>query len=203
MLDVEQSVTQWISDLKNGQPLAAQKLWESYFQRMVDLARRKLEGSPRSAADEEDVALSAFKSFCLRARKGQFTRLTDRENLWPLLMAITANKSVDLIRRHNSQKRGGASPDGEAEWQQHPLSELISAAPDPQFAAQLAEELQNLIAVLDSAGDPNLKQIALRKMEGESNQEIADKMGCARRTIERKLHLIGSLWAQTEESTGN
>lgn len=203
MLDVEQSVTQWISDLKNGQPQAAQKLWESYFQRMVDLARRKLEGSPRSAADEEDVALSAFKSFCLRARNGQFTRLTDRENLWPLLMAITANKSVDLIRRHNSQKRGGASPDGEAVWQQHPLSELISAAPDPQFAAQLAEELQNLIAVLDSAGDPNLKQIALRKMEGESNQEIADKMGCARRTIERKLHLIGSLWAQTEESTGN
>lgn len=202
MQDLEQSVTAWITDLKNGQPAAAQKLWESYFQRMVDMARKKLEGTPRAAVDEEDVALSAFKSFCLRAQQGQFTQLTDRQNLWPLLMAITANKSVDLIRRQNARKRGGA---GEADsgWQQHPLSELISQTPNPLFAAQLAEELQSLLAVLDDAGDPQLKQIALRKMEGQSNPDIATALQCARRTVERKLLLIGRLWATSERRQGN
>lgn len=202
--DIEQSVTAWISDLKNGQPAAAQKLWESYFQRMVDMARRKLEGTPRAAIDEEDVALSAFKSFCLRARQGQFTQLTDRENLWPLLMAITANKSVDLIRQQNARKRGGTGQTGEADgWQHHPLSELISVTPDPQFAAQLADELQSLLTVLDEAGDPQLKQIALQKMEGHSSPEIAKQLQCARRTVERKLLLIGRLWAAADEQSTN
>ena len=107
MSELEESITLWISNLNAGDGDAAQRWWESYFHRMVDLARQKLEGTPRAAADEEDVALSAIRSFCLRARDGQFTRLTDRENLWPLLMAITANKSVDLIRHQNRQKRGG------------------------------------------------------------------------------------------------
>lgn len=204
-MDVEQSVTAWISDLRQGQSQAAQKLWESYFQRMVDLARGKLEGAARVTADEEDVALSAFKSFCLRARDGQFTQLTDRENLWPLLMAITANKSVDLIRRQNAQKRGGtgaADRDSEA-WQRHPLSEIISTAPDPQFTAQLTEELHKLLCVLDQASDPALRQIAVMKLEGFSNQEIASALPCTRRTVERKLHLIGSLWAESRSASAD
>ncbi|MCA9205898.1 MAG: hypothetical protein KDA59_22745, partial [Planctomycetales bacterium] len=67
------TVAVWIEQLKAGDSQAAQKLWEAYFQQMVDLARRKLEGARRGVADEEDVALSAFKSFCLAARNGKFT----------------------------------------------------------------------------------------------------------------------------------
>ena len=59
------TVTLWIDQLKAGDAQAAQRLWETYFQRMVELARRKLEGAKKGAADEEDVALSAFKSFAL------------------------------------------------------------------------------------------------------------------------------------------
>ena len=59
----EGSVTRWIEQLKTGDPLAAQKLWERYFQRLVGLARKKLLDAPRQAADEEDVALrSRFKN---------------------------------------------------------------------------------------------------------------------------------------------
>lgn len=201
MSEVEESVTQWIAQLKAGEPDAAQRLWESYFHRMVDLARKKLEGAPRAAADEEDVALSAFKSFCIRAKDGQFTQLTDRENLWPLLMAITSNKSVDLIRHQNRKKRGGSGgPEADSpRMMANPLSQLISGDPDPHFALQLADELQNLLLELENAGDSSLKQIALFKLEGRANPEIAERLGCTRRTIERKLVLISSLWASVSE----
>lgn len=76
---------------------------------MVVLARRRLEGTARAAADEEDVALSAFRSFCLGAREGRFPQLQDSGSLWPLLMVITANKSVDLTRRNNRLRRAAGN----------------------------------------------------------------------------------------------
>ena len=65
-------MTQWISGLKQGDQAAASGLWESYFRRLVGLARARLRDVPRRIADEEDVALSAFDSFCRRAQAGQF-----------------------------------------------------------------------------------------------------------------------------------
>jgi hypothetical protein len=56
------SVVDWLDRLRNGDPAAAQPLRERYF---VRLARGRLSGLRRGADDEEDVALSAFKSFCL------------------------------------------------------------------------------------------------------------------------------------------
>src|SRR4051794_24633865 len=69
------SVTHWLDHLQAGDPTAAEKLWDSYFQRLVALARARLQGVPRSAADEEDVALSAFDSFCRGAQRGRFPQL--------------------------------------------------------------------------------------------------------------------------------
>ena len=67
----EGSVTSWLDQLKAGDTAAAQPLWEAYFRRLVALARGKLQGAPRRAADEEDVALSAFDSFCRGAEQGR------------------------------------------------------------------------------------------------------------------------------------
>src|SRR6516164_352846 len=105
------SVTEWIGQLRGGDAEAAQKLWEGYFQKMVELARRKLQGLPRRAADEEDVAFSAFKSFCLGASAGRYPQLGDRDSLWPLLVSITAHKAVDLMRHEHRRKRGGPPPE--------------------------------------------------------------------------------------------
>lgn len=75
------SVTRWIDALQAGDRAAAQRLWERYFPRLVGLARARLQGAPRRAADEEDVALSAFDSFCRCAERGRFPDLVDRESL--------------------------------------------------------------------------------------------------------------------------
>jgi DNA-directed RNA polymerase specialized sigma24 family protein len=188
------SITQWIEQLKAGESAAAQQLWEGYFQRMVQLARVKLYGMRGRAADEEDVALSAFKSFCLGAGHGRFPQLSDRNSLWPLLVAITANKAVDLIRHEYRKKRtpGRDEPlHGQIE-----LRNIIGREPTPEFALQVAEEFQRLLDVL---GDDVLRSIAVWKMEGDTVEEIAERLGCVPRTVERKLRTIRELWGDVPE----
>jgi DNA-directed RNA polymerase specialized sigma24 family protein len=191
----EGSVTRWVEQLKGGNAEAAQKLWERYFQLLVGLARKKLQGAARRVADEEDVALSAFDTFCRNAERGRFPQLQDRDSLWRLLVALTARKAAHLVRDEGRQKRGGGKtpeplPQGE---EQTGLDQLLSREPTPEFAAQVAEESQRL---LQSLGDPELVSVALWKMEGFTNEEIAARLGYAPRSIKRKLQLIRSLWGE-------
>jgi ECF sigma factor len=102
------SVTHWIEQLKAGEQAACQKLWEVYFQRLVGLARKRLQGAPRSAADEEDVALSAFDSFFHRAQEGCFPQLLDRNDLWQLLVLIAGRKASNLAKHERRQRRVAA-----------------------------------------------------------------------------------------------
>jgi RNA polymerase sigma factor (sigma-70 family) len=183
----EGSITRWIGELKTGDALAAQNLWEAYFTRLVKVARHRLDEAPRRAADEEDVALSAFHSLCHGVREGRFSLLTDRDNLWSLLVAITAHKCVDLVRHENRQKRGGATA-------LPAFDELISQEPSPAFAAEVSDQFDRLLTLLDATGDADLRTIALGKMQGESPPELAERLGCSRRSVERKLQVIVNVW---------
>src|SRR5215204_5681097 len=127
---VDASVTQWIDRLKAGEPDAAQKLWERYFRRLVGLARKKLRATPRRAADEEDVVLSAFDSFCRGAAQGRFAQLHDRFDLWQLLVLLTARKASDLAQHERRQKRGGGAV----------LDEAALPGPTDSFAQEAALE---------------------------------------------------------------
>jgi DNA-directed RNA polymerase specialized sigma24 family protein len=188
----------WISQLKEGDPIAAQRLWDIYFGRMVRAARLKLHGAPGRMADEEDVALSAFKSFCRGTRDGRFPQLLEYEDPWPLLLALTTHKAVDLVRHERRVKRGGPGLlSAQANAHERPavdgdvLSQAIGREPDPRWAYEVAEECQEL---LDRLSDTLLRAIALWKIEGFTTEEIAAKLGCASRTVERKLQLIRRLW---------
>jgi RNA polymerase sigma factor (sigma-70 family) len=183
----KEALTHWLQQLKEGRSQAAQPLWEAYYQRLVALARAKLQGAPRRTADEEDVALSAFASFCRGAEAARFPCLNDRTDLWRLLVVITARKAVDLIVREQRQKRGG----GRGLEDSPSLEEVIGREPTPAFAAQLAEEHERLLRVLD---DEQLRLVASRKVEGYTNEEIAEQLGRSVATVERKLHLIRQIW---------
>jgi DNA-directed RNA polymerase specialized sigma24 family protein len=194
------SVTYWIDQLKAGKPAAAQEVWERYFQRLVGLARKKLQGALRRVEDEEDVALSAFDSFCRGAGRGRFPKLNDRNDLWQLLVLITARKAIDLRNREGRLKRGGGRPaaapppgPGHDSADLPGLDQVIGPEPTPSFAAQVAEECQRLLQLLQ---DESLRSVALWKMEGYTTEEIARFLGCVPRTVERKLQLIRNLWEQ-------
>jgi DNA-directed RNA polymerase specialized sigma24 family protein len=189
------SVTHWVRLLKAGDADAAQKLWEEYFAQLVRLARKKLQNTSRAAASAEDVALSAFDSFCRGAEHGRFPQLHDRHDLWQLLVLITVRKAFDAVQYERRQKRrrsAAARPPTSAEARPD-LERVIGREPSPEFAAQVAEECRVLLARL---GDAELQAVAVWKMEGYSNAEIAAKLGCVPRTVERKLRVIRSLWGQ-------
>jgi DNA-directed RNA polymerase specialized sigma24 family protein len=192
-------VTHWIGEVKEGDTAAAQRLWEAYYQKLVRRARNLLGRTPRRVSDEEDVALSAFKSFFDGLVRGMFPQLSDRHDLWRLLVRITACKAIDQINHERRKKR---CPDGAAFVQDElaasdlegegGIAHVVGPEPTPEFAVQVAEEYERLIQTLDD--DPQLRAVAEWKMEGFTEKEIAGKLDCAVRTVERKLNLIRSIW---------
>jgi DNA-directed RNA polymerase specialized sigma24 family protein len=196
---MENSITQWIVRLKKGDAQAAERLWEQYFDRLTGLARARLAGSPRKAADEEDVALSVFDSLCRGAARGQFPKLSDRHNLWALLLVLTARKVCDYRTHEQAQKRGRARVVAVSELDDSAarcgaLESVLTREPTPGVALILAEECASLLNRLD--GD--LRRIALGKMEGLSNREVASQLNCGLRTIERRLDLIRRIWTEDD-----
>ena len=193
----EGSITRWIGKLKEGDEAAAQNLWERYFERLVLLGRKKLGTNPRRAGDEEDVALSAMDSFFQGARDGQFPKLKDRDNLWRLLVVITARKAADHVEHERRQKRGGGNVitesvlDAAVEGEQRGIEAIIGAEPSPEFAFMVVEQLEVLLARLE---DSIAREVATMKLEGYANKEIAAKIGCSLRTVERKLWVIRTKW---------
>lgn len=193
----------WLAALEAGDSQAAQHLWKKYFERLVRLAARKLQGISRRVADEEDVALSAFQSFCEGLQAGRFPDISDRDGLWRLLVVITARKAADLVNHQQRLKRGGGAVRGESalghangnsgdEPNAGGWGQVVGSEPTPQFSCQVREELDRLLAML---GDETLTRIALAKLEGRTNDEIAGQMQVVPRTIERKLALIRQCWA--------
>jgi DNA-directed RNA polymerase specialized sigma24 family protein len=183
--------------LKEGDALAAQKLWERYFAQLVRLAHKKLQGLFRAASSAEDVALSAFDSFCRGAGQGRFPRLNDRDDLWQLLVLLTARKAADAVEYEHRQKRRRPTADPQAGAAPPDLEQVLGREPSPAFAAQVAEECQALLARL---GDAELQAVAVWKMEGYTHDEIAGKLGCVPRTVERKLRVIRSIWSEEPTS---
>jgi RNA polymerase sigma factor (sigma-70 family) len=195
------SVTLWISQLKQGDQSAAQRLWERYVEQLLRLARKKLGRTSRRVVDDDDVANAAFAG-CIRGiAVGRFPRMNDRNDLWQVLVMLTERKSADHRRRALAAKRGGGAVRGDSVFagiaqeasSLGGFSQVVDSAPTPAFAAQAGEELQRLLKLLEN---DTLRQLALAKMEGYSNQEIARKLDMSISSIERKLRLIRQTWQQ-------
>ena len=128
--------------------------------------------------------------------------MSGRDDLWRLLVVITARKVLAQGQRQRRQKRGGdrvfIEADLNACWGREDragLEQIIGPEPTPEFAAMVAEEYRRL---LDGLGDESLRQVALWRMEGYTNDEIAERLGCARRTVARRLDLIRKTWLDEE-----
>ncbi len=192
------SVTLWLDQLKAGAPDAAQPLWERYFKKLVRRARQKLATTPRRAADEEDIALNSFESFCRAVESNRFPQLNDREDLWQVLIVISDRKAVDQVQFEQRLRRGGGKVLDEAalsfddERLGRPLDEFPGAEPSPAFTAQVTEECDRLLGRLDD--DPQLRLLAVRKMEGFTVEEIASELKCAPRTVQRRIQVIRRIW---------
>ena len=54
---------------------------------------------------------------------------------------------------------------------------------------------RNIDRLMGRLGDSALQRIAVWKLEGHTNDEIAARLGCVTSTVERKLARIRSMWA--------
>lgn len=191
------SVTHFFNQLQTGEPAAAEALWERFFPRLVALARKTLAGRPQRVADADDAAQSAFASFCLRARAGEFA-IGDRNDLWNLLGVVTVNKARMQARRAAAAKRGGGRVVGEdaltrPDGSPLPLDEA-ALLPPADFDIHCEELLGQL--------EPELREFAVLRLLGYRNREIADLHDCTERKVERKLNLIRLRWESEWQGRG-
>jgi DNA-directed RNA polymerase specialized sigma24 family protein len=136
---------------------------------------------------DEDVGFSAFDSFARSIEQGRFPQLEDRDDLWHILVMLTRRKAADQIRHEQHPRRAHRPVEAHGSF----LRELVSQEFDPAFAAEVAEECQVL---LERLKNDELRQIAMSKLEGFTNNEIAARLKMALSTLERRLALIRKAW---------
>ena len=135
-----QSVTRLIRAAQQDRASAVGPLLAVYFDRLVQLARRRLQDLPGMANYDEDLALRSFYSVYRRLRDPERPlRLADRDDLWNLLAARTISRAIDLIRRH----RPGEIPG------QYNLEQLLTREPTPEEAAATSDECRRLLDLLE------------------------------------------------------
>jgi DNA-directed RNA polymerase specialized sigma24 family protein len=193
------SVTHWLNQLAGDDDSVAQRaLFDRYFAKLVELGQQKLNSAPRAVEDEEDLALSAMDSFFRRAADGQFPLLAHRHELWSLLVTIVTRKAVNRLKKERALKRG---------WAQHGTrpavlngshqgaspTELMAGDPTPDALAEMDEEFHRRLASLD---DELLRDVALLRLQGFTNEEIAGRLGVAERTVRRKINRIRREWME-------
>jgi RNA polymerase sigma factor (sigma-70 family) len=191
------SITRWIDLFRVGNADAAEQIWNRYFSSIVSVARAKLGLIPSCTLDPEDIALSAFHALYRAASANRLPEIQDRNGLWQSLILITAGKVIDAKRREFSQKRGGTTTE---RTPIHLLELMEKDEQDPALAAMFSEQFELLLNQLE---DRELQEIAILKLEGFTNDEIARRLDCGERTVKRRLAVIRRIWEENGVAPAN
>ena len=151
-----------------GDEDATTRLWETCFPRLLSYSRQRLPSHLRRVLDEEDVALSAFKSFCRGAQRGSLGDINGRDSLWKLLFCIASRKARSYVREN-----------------------IASSDQGPDALAVFSADCRRLFDALE---DDVLELIAMLRIEGYTCEEIAERTDMSKRTVERRLTLIREIW---------
>jgi RNA polymerase sigma factor (sigma-70 family) len=182
----------WLDRLRTSDPRAAQALWERLASRLLSVAQSQLRGASRRVADEEDVVVRAFAAFLRAVQQGRLPRLEDRDDLGAVLFTFVQRAAVSQRREQGRQKRGGT-----VRGDSGLAGEPVDNEPTAEELCEVRDEVEHLLAALD---DDELREIVLLRLDGHTTQEIADRLGWAVPTIERRLRLIRQTWeAQREQ----
>jgi RNA polymerase sigma factor (sigma-70 family) len=191
--DEPASLSVLLADWTAAESAAVRRIYGDYFPRLRALSQRVLGRLPGAATDADDVVQSALQSLCrfMRARGDDAAR--DRDDIWRLLCHVVTRKSQRRVQRQTRGLRGGKlRPATDLEGADGPAWDVVaSTLPTEQFDVLVAEALEGL--------DPPLQQIALLALEGWTQAEIAEQLGCARRTVIRKFELIRGALQESRE----
>lgn len=184
----EGSVTCWVQAVRRGDEDSASLLWKRYFNSLMATARSRMGTLPQETYDEEDAAISTFRVVFRKLQEGGYPELSDRDELWQLMLKIIVRKISHRVQYEFASKRGGMAA------KLTRVDESTIACPD---SSEVAMEYQSLLAKLE---DSNLEQVAVLKLEGYTHEEIATKLNRTRRTIQRMLVLIRAILSENFDS---
>ena len=71
------------------------------------------------------------------------------------------------------------------------IEQIAGGEPSPELAVMVAEEYRLL---RDALGDDSLRTVLDLRLEGYTREEIAERLGCAEKTVSRKLDIIRRAW---------
>ena len=198
-------VTIWLRQLESGDPNSAGDLYQHFCSRLQNLISRQIPASVRATYDADDVAVSAFHSLFMGVREQRY-QLGNRADIWRLLLTIAERKIAKRIRFETQEKRDirrllqnsvfMSLQNGPQQHTPSGVNSLPSYEPTPAFAAEVAETCENLLSALP---DDCCRTIALLMLENYTAEQVAQKLGCTRRTVQRKLLVIRRTW---QDSSG-
>lgn len=189
------SVTRIIERLKVDDPNAASELWRKFFERLLPRARARLRGHADHAIDAEDLLVSVFDRFFRAVRENRFARLNDRDDLWQILLLLTDRRIVDHYRRGGIQRRGAGMTVSECDVRSSPAEgwEVMDDEFGPEYVAAFNDQLSAAIGRLN---DEKTRAIALLKLEGYENRDIARQLELSLSSVERKLRVVREVWSR-------
>ena len=168
--------------LKAGEDGAARLVFERFATRLVGLARRSLDGRLLQKVDPEDVVQSAYKSFFLGQRDGEWA-FGGWDGLWGMLTLITLRKCAQRAEYYRAEKRDVR--------RELPPADSVGGAvdafaldrePQPEEAALLVETVESLF---HSVADSDERAILELSLQGYTAAEIVDQTGRAERSVRR------------------
>lgn len=187
------SVTKMLLDMKSGNDEAERLLLGRYYDKLLSVARRKLGDGPRGVADEEDIALEAFHALLDGVRDDRFKRLDDRDDLWQVLLMLTARRASNHLRAERTQKRGGGKVRGPSVFltpgdeEVGGMEQAIGDEPSPELAAQFLETLRGL---WEASPETEARRVIQMKLAGRTQAEIAEALGITKSQVEKRVFQI-------------
>ncbi len=165
--------------LRGGHSDASTRLYLRYAGRIHALAVSQSSPDLAVRVDPEDIVQSVFRTFFRRAAQGHYT-VPDGEEIWKLLLVISLNKVRSAGAYHRAAKRDvRKTTRGEA------FDRAIESKPgrDDDAMTILRMVIEDLLEELPA---PHRLMIEMR-IEGHEVSEIGEKVGRAKRSVERVL----------------
>jgi DNA-directed RNA polymerase specialized sigma24 family protein len=188
------SVSGWIELIRLGNTVAIEPLLERYFQRLVSFSDRKLRSGIRTSDDGEDIALQVIESVFRKIGRGSYPKLSDRNDLWLVLMVAAQRRVIDKQRKVLRWERHFAPVRTLTDLMEvlnDDLGEYLSKDDGQRRACEMIDLWDHMLSKLK---DPSHREIAMLKLDGYSNRDIAIELKMTPKRVDRAVESILERW---------
>lgn len=192
----DDSISRLFAAFRGGDSEAARQLHARLYPRLLGIARSILAKSARRNTEPEDAVQSALGSFWRKLESGSWPETLDGDDLWGLLITMTARKARHHLRHERAAKRGGTkAPKSLSDLADEPVAQSSRPASEPSVP-EIEATANELIDLLPD----ELRTVAVLKLMEFSHREISELLECNERTIQRRISDIREAWNDDAES---